>query len=128
GQLFDLVAKMGDAARIDYLVMTSVKVLATVAGAGAVTEFVAAAKDLAYSACNLDGTSSEEDELIKEFESLLDDAVVAATNPQPLGKDADSGVRKVAEADTPPFGCHCGCGGTTKGGKFLPGHDARLKS
>lgn len=23
--------------------------------------------------------------------------------------------------------CECGCGGTTKGGKFLPGHDMKLK-
>lgn len=23
--------------------------------------------------------------------------------------------------------CHCGCGGTTKGGRFQPGHDAKLK-
>lgn len=24
--------------------------------------------------------------------------------------------------------CECGCGGRTKGGKFLPGHDAKHKS
>lgn len=23
--------------------------------------------------------------------------------------------------------CECGCGGTTRGGRFLPGHDAKLK-
>ena len=23
--------------------------------------------------------------------------------------------------------CECGCDGTTKGGRFLPGHDAKLK-
>ena len=23
--------------------------------------------------------------------------------------------------------CECGCGGHTKGGRFLPGHDAKLK-
>jgi hypothetical protein len=23
--------------------------------------------------------------------------------------------------------CQCGCGGQTKGGRFLPGHDAKLK-
>lgn len=27
-----------------------------------------------------------------------------------------------------PRECMCGCGETTKGGKFLPGHDAKLKS
>ena len=24
--------------------------------------------------------------------------------------------------------CECGCGETTKGGRFVPGHDAKLKS
>lgn len=24
--------------------------------------------------------------------------------------------------------CECGCGGTTGGGRFLPGHDSKLKS
>lgn len=23
--------------------------------------------------------------------------------------------------------CHCGCGGSTKGGRYLPGHDAKHK-
>jgi hypothetical protein len=23
--------------------------------------------------------------------------------------------------------CHCGCGGITKGGRYLPGHDAKHK-
>lgn len=32
--------------------------------------------------------------------------------------------------DPAPFGsrCHCGCKGSTKGGRFLPGHDAKLKA
>lgn len=28
---------------------------------------------------------------------------------------------------TPKPHCHCGCGGTTKGGRYLPGHDAKHK-
>ena len=24
--------------------------------------------------------------------------------------------------------CHCGCGGFTKGGRYLPGHDAKHKA
>lgn len=28
-------------------------------------------------------------------------------------------------AGNPALVCHCGCNGTTKGGKYLPGHDAR---
>lgn len=27
-----------------------------------------------------------------------------------------------------PRDCACGCGETTAGGRFLPGHDAKLKS
>lgn len=42
--------------------------------------------------------------------------------------------RKVAEAATEakprkgkdPRDCECGCGGQTKGGRFIPGHDAKL--
>lgn len=31
-------------------------------------------------------------------------------------------------SDTPTkTECECGCGGATKGGRFLPGHDAKLK-
>jgi hypothetical protein len=26
------------------------------------------------------------------------------------------------------FLCHCDCGGTTKGGRYLPGHDAKHKA
>lgn len=36
---------------------------------------------------------------------------------------AETRAKKVKEAD-----CTCGCGGKTKGGKFLPGHDARFVS
>lgn len=43
--------------------------------------------------------------------------------------------RKMAEKATPktktaatPRDCQCGCGGQTKGGRFIPGHDARFHS
>lgn len=32
------------------------------------------------------------------------------------------------KADQPKPRCECGCGSETKGGKFRPGHDAKLKS
>ena len=36
---------------------------------------------------------------------------------------------KAAKSTKPKTGtCVCGCNGTTKGGKFLPGHDARFVS
>jgi hypothetical protein len=33
-----------------------------------------------------------------------------------------------ARKPKPGLRCRCGCGGTTRGGQFLPGHDARLKA
>lgn len=40
-------------------------------------------------------------------------------------KEADATVE--TEAAEKPL-CACGCGERTKGGKFLPGHDMKLKS
>lgn len=37
-------------------------------------------------------------------------------------------VAKKASAAPKTGTCQCGCNGTTKGGKFLPGHDARFVS
>ena len=35
--------------------------------------------------------------------------------------------KPVAVSKRSPKACDCGCGDQTKGGRFLPGHDARLK-
>ena len=45
--------------------------------------------------------------------------------------DADDGPRQASEQPREgrtPRPCLCSCGGTTKGGRFLPGHDAKLRS
>jgi hypothetical protein len=49
---------------------------------------------------------------------------------QPAGKRrrAKASGAKKAPSERPAAVCTCGCGGTTGGGKFLPGHDAPLKS
>jgi hypothetical protein len=49
---------------------------------------------------------------------------------QPAGKRrrAKAPRAKKAPKERPAAVCACGCGGTTGGGRFLPGHDARLKS
>jgi hypothetical protein len=51
---------------------------------------------------------------------------------EPRGRAVEgSRPRKAKDGyDPKPFGsrCHCGCKGLTKGGRFLPGHDAKLKS
>jgi len=36
--------------------------------------------------------------------------------------------RKTPREGRTPRRCMCSCGGMTKGGRFLPGHDARLRS
>jgi hypothetical protein len=40
----------------------------------------------------------------------------------------DSDATKTPKAAKPPQNCLCGCGGQTKGGRFIPGHDARYHS
>jgi len=40
--------------------------------------------------------------------------------------DGQEKPRKRAREGRTPRPCLCSCGGTTKGGRFLPGHDARL--
>lgn len=55
---------------------------------------------------DIDGTASDED--IAELDAIM--------------SEAD------AELDAPAFPlCHCGCGGRTKGGRYIPGHDAKHK-
>lgn len=47
------------------------------------------------------------------------------------GKKAPGAKAKRKRAAKPaqePRKCGCGCGGMTRGGEFLPGHDMRLKS
>lgn len=48
---------------------------------------------------------------------------MAKKEPAPKAEKAPR-TRKVKE----PKECTCGCGGMTKGGRFLPGHDARYHS
>jgi hypothetical protein len=46
-------------------------------------------------------------------------------DPEPATAPAPARPRKPKAA---PQRCHDGCGGMTKGGRFLAGHDAKLKS
>lgn len=41
-------------------------------------------------------------------------------------KEADAAAAEAEVKEMPD--CACGCGAKTKGGKFLPGHDMKLKS
>ena len=44
------------------------------------------------------------------------------------GSDGQEKARTGPRRGRTPRRCMCSCGGTTKGGRFLPGHDARLHS
>lgn len=50
--------------------------------------------------------------------------------PSILGQDAiiQKKANKVKTQNRPSRPCLCDCNGWTRGGKFLPGHDAKLKS
>lgn len=50
---------------------------------------------------------------------LREENTMNATQPKPAA---------TTPASKEPKSCLCGCGGTTKGGRFLPGHDARYHS
>lgn len=58
--------------------------------------------------------------------------VIAATVTRQEQEMAAKTESKAKPKATPkakaPRDCQCGCGGQTKGGRFLPGHDAKLKS
>jgi hypothetical protein len=43
------------------------------------------------------------------------------------GRPAPVARVRIPKAPPTPQRCHCGCAGMTKGGKFVAGHDARLK-
>lgn len=48
--------------------------------------------------------------------------------PDDAGRGSDGPGRASSgpQKGRPPRACLCSCGGQTKGGRFLPGHDARL--
>lgn len=43
-------------------------------------------------------------------------------------KEQIAAARAANSRTRPSRDCECGCGGTTRGGRFQPGHDAKLKS
>lgn len=49
---------------------------------------------------------------------MIAELKTAATTPAPTR----------TRAGKAPRDCECGCGGMTRGGRFIPGHDAKLKS
>lgn len=79
----------------------------------------------------------------KEAERKAREAsALAAANriaPPPVGHEAEPGVdgalpilsappkTKRTRKPKSPKPCECGCGGETKGGRFIPGHDSKLK-
>lgn len=52
-------------------------------------------------------------------------ATATKTKPKPAAAAAKKDT--AAKPKRSPQACGCQCGSETKGGRFLPGHDARLK-
>lgn len=55
----------------------------------------------------------------------------ASTTKARIGRSKPEAKPEVVNSKAPnrkPADCQCKCGGQTKGGRFLPGHDAKLKS
>jgi hypothetical protein len=69
-------------------------------------------------------------------EAVAEAGVIEGDDGKPLDLAADSAAgldrarrtRKPRQPRPSSGVCICGCAGTTKGGRFLPGHDAKLKS
>jgi hypothetical protein len=73
------------------------------------------------------------------YRALVEEGRISLQEAKKLGRDrgpddaseASDGQeepRKRPREGHTPRPCLCSCGGTTKGGRFLPGHDARLRS
>jgi len=58
--------------------------------------------------------------------NVIEDEMAAITDTQSAAKLVAKAARK-ANAPATSGVCYCGCGGATKGGKFVPGHDAKVK-
>jgi outer membrane biosynthesis protein TonB len=65
---------------------------------------------------------------VKPEPSPAPQAEAQAPEPSGNGKPAKAPKVKVPKAKAPPPACLCGCGATTGGGRFVAGHDAKLKS
>jgi hypothetical protein len=50
------------------------------------------------------------------------------TSPVALPETLVDNTKRARTIKPRPRKCKCGCEGVTKGGRFLPGHDATLKS
>ena len=65
---------------------------------------------------------------------LTDKQVKALKNAAQSDPESDAAAEASANGTSPkaakrskePRDCQCGCGGQTKGGRFLPGHDAKF--
>lgn len=68
-------------------------------------------------------------EMTQLAESLVDPCVDELIDNQPGHREPSVRSSRPKSPPRPKTGvCQCGCAGTTAGGKFLPGHDAKLAS
>ena len=63
-------------------------------------------------------------------DSTVEETEPGFTDGPPTGTEILSRPPKAKKTRKPktPKACSCGCGGETRGGRFIPGHDSKLKS
>lgn len=65
--------------------------------------------------------------LTEKQEAALREAKAApVTKPAARPARAERPARETTPGQRSPRDCECGCGAQTKGGRFIPGHDAKL--
>jgi|SRR5215213_395321 len=79
-------------------------------------------------------------EINRESHKAVHEGKITLAEARELGRDRgpddtgqassgqDEATERAPRKSRAPRPCLCSCGGTTKGGAFLPGHDARLRS
>lgn len=78
------------------------------------------------------GRTEQEKALTPEQTARIEKGMAVILGAAPTPKVTKSGLPAMprlprARKPKPAQDCSCGCGGQTRGGRFIPGHDSRLK-
>lgn len=90
------------------------------------TRRISQAQAIEYGVCNECLAEAQAKENLKEEITVAKESKAPKAAPKAT-KATPAVTGKPVKAPKPKGqSCGCGCGGTTKGGKFLPGHDAKF--
>lgn len=79
--------------------------------------------------CRYDHGSNVDGYDVASRRCLDNDACTRRMRPESQAvQEQITAARAATRQSRPGRSCECNCGGTTRGGRFLPGHDAKLKS